>query len=111
MCPFIKSAYINLTVKEPNAVSFHIKKYVVLVQYLEEHPLTHQPPKRFFGELYNCLARGRSPNHTSSKNRVFFMIPYLKEPLEKNSSFTPMRPFQNGESVGLVVTCDKVFFL
>jgi hypothetical protein len=33
----------------------------------------------------------------------------MKEPLVKKSSLTFMRPFQKGESVGLLVTWDKSF--
>jgi hypothetical protein len=47
----------------------------------------------------------------SSQKRTCWPFPIVNEPREKKSSFTPMSPFQKGESVGFVVTCDKVLFL
>jgi hypothetical protein len=54
-----------------------------------------------------CCARGISPIQTSFQNLVLLPSPTVKEPRLKNSSFTLIRPFQNGESVGLAATIDN----
>jgi hypothetical protein len=121
--PFIKSAYINLTVKETDVVSSHTKisgsdvnltvishctitshasqllpTRVLLNSIFRGAPVNTSTTKKFFQKNIlkrdgNCWARGRSPNHTSSQSRVFSRFPILKEPLDKKSSFTPTRPF------------------
>jgi hypothetical protein len=55
-----------------------------------------------------CCVRGLSPSQRSSQNRVSRPFPILKEPIEKKTSFTFIRPFQKGESVVLTWTWDRV---
>lgn len=64
--------------------------------------------------LYNdeyCCDKGVSPNHVSSQTLVLDPFPTLKWPLAKNSSFTLIIPFQNGESLGFAWTSGKVFWI
>jgi hypothetical protein len=44
----------------------------------------------------------------SSQNLILDPSPRMKEPLAKKFSLAFMRPFQKGESIGLLVTWDKV---
>jgi hypothetical protein len=43
-----------------------------------------------------CWDSGDSSNHVSSQNRVLTPSPNTKESRLKNSSLTPLGPFQNG---------------
>ena len=55
-----------------------------------------------------CIANGVSPSQVSSQKRVSFQSPTINFVLLKKDALTLISPFQNGESVGLTVTRDKV---
>ena len=55
------------------------------------------------------MARGVPPNHVSSQNLVDIPLPTKNLTLRKNISFVLISPFQNGESVGLMVARASVF--
>jgi hypothetical protein len=46
----------------------------------------------------------------SSQNLVLFPSPTTNDPLLKKASLTPIFSYKKGESVGFMVTCDKVLF-
>ena len=55
-----------------------------------------------------CNANGVSPSQVSSQKRVSLPSPTINFVLLKKAVLTLISPFQNGESVGRIVTCDKV---
>jgi hypothetical protein len=138
---FVRSKYIDLTVNLLDRVRLHlyssscgsswtsISLCNICNQWSHRSPTKERPNSIFRGTeanlwatvwslcctiLYNegyWAANGLSPNHVSSQNLILDPSPKIKEPLEKKSSFTCIRPFQKGESFDFTLTRDKVFEL